>query len=320
MELELWARTYDCFGGLPSAAAFSHWLLEGAGEFGPAIRAVEITFCFPHPGPPRKTLEELFTRYHQYRCTLPRVVFRRSRERVTIEVASDVLNGRGHLHRTPLTLEQFQCLAVELVAALGLLRQRVKPKDEFRLEAFVAHCDEALQRLPRTSEQLQRLQESAEVARAAHLESLSAWEKLGIDFRDFHPAARALLDDPWFWDCADDFAPHGNDTGADLLEDYAGWLRRCPQGDPLKFLAHLFKRWGFTPEADREVADEAAVALAFAELKHRGACRPAAADLALQALERQRRTAEAATGWAHRAERLRAVERLSAKLRGSPKG
>jgi hypothetical protein len=35
-----------------------------------------------------------------------------------------------------------------------------------------------------------------------------------------------VLDDPFFWQEADDFAPHGNDTGADLLADYRPWRRR----------------------------------------------------------------------------------------------
>jgi uncharacterized protein YfeS len=206
----------------------------------------------------------------------------------------------------------------ETIAALGLLRERLTEKDDFKLEAFLSHCRKAQLRLPSTAEELAGLAEESEKRQATRYAVMSPWERLGIDWRDFHPDARSILDEPFYWECSNDFAPNGNDTGADLLADYRKWLRRNPAGDPIAFYHHLIHRWGFPPEPssdiDRTVADEAAVALAFAELKLRADCRPAVAALARGAIQRQREQAIAAVNWPHKKERLKSLDMLEAKL------
>jgi uncharacterized protein YfeS len=126
------------------------------------------------------------------------------------------------------------------------------------------------------------------------------------------------LNDPFFWEQTNEFAPHGNDTGADLLSDYRNWLKRNPTGEPMDFYKNLMTRWGFalnSPDSTgRFVMDEAAVALAFAELKLRGECRPDVSDLARQATDRQRQEALQAIDWPHREDRLRSLDLIQAKL------
>jgi uncharacterized protein YfeS len=147
---------------------------------------------------------------------------------------------------------------------------------------------------------------------------MSPWERLGIDWRDFHPNARRILDDPFYWEEANDFSPHGNDTGADLLSDYRTWSSAHPAGDPLAFLRGLVASWGFAVDSTdptfRAVSDEAAVALAFAELKIRGVCRPAVAEFAKQAVQRQREQALQVADGPVRQDRLRSLEMIRAKL------
>jgi uncharacterized protein YfeS len=147
---------------------------------------------------------------------------------------------------------------------------------------------------------------------------MSPWERLGIDWRDYHPDARKVLDDPFYWESVNDFAPNGNDTGADLLASYRKWHRRNPSGDPIAFYQQLLRRWGITVEPSNEIdqsaMDEAAVALAFAEFKIRADCRPAVAALARAAIVRQRQEAIEAVDWPHKDERLKALELIEAKL------
>jgi uncharacterized protein YfeS len=147
---------------------------------------------------------------------------------------------------------------------------------------------------------------------------MSPWERLGIDWRDFYPDARKILDDPFYWEEANDFSPHGNDTGADLLSDYRRWLGRHPSDDPLDFYHNLIAQWGVSPDDTdpfiRSALDEAGVALAFAELKLRANCRPSAATLARQAVQRQREEALLAKDWPHREDRLKSLELIEAKL------
>jgi hypothetical protein len=70
-------------------------------------------------------------------------------------------------------------------------------------------------------------------------------------------------------------------------------------------------------EEGRHVHDEAAVALAFAELKLRGKCRAAVAALARAAMQRQRQEALADVQWPHREDRLRSLELLEANSRAA---
>ena len=334
MQLYVMARTYNTYGGDPTLSLIGDFLLGEAADFGPALSELTITFHFPHTGQARRTLEQSFADFHECRRSLPKVTFRSKRRQASIDVASELLDGKDidvaseHLHskdtdwerRRGLSLPLFKAGVVETVGALQLLRTRLTAKDDFGLEAFLAHCDKAQMRLPSTAEQLAAFAEETRRARAVRNAAMSPWEQLGIDWRDYHPDARRILDEPFYWECGNDFAPHGNDTGADLLEDFRKWRRRNPSADPLTFHRELIRSWGFQSEPssdlERTVMDEAAVALAFAEFKIRADCSPAVVTLAREAIERQRKQAMEATNWPHREERLKTLEMLDAKLPG----
>ena len=146
---------------------------------------------------------------------------------------------------------------------------------------------------------------------------MSPWELLDIDWSDWHPDARRILDDPFYWEISDDFALHGTH-----------WLRpRCGLSTVVSQGAGResnrvsrcgsLRRWGFAEdqgENARVVRDEAAVALAFAELKLRAACTGEVLGRACEAMRRQRQVALAAVDWPHREDRLRRLDMLEAKL------
>lgn len=323
MKVEVWARNYNTFGCLPSAETLCHLFRFDAADFGPAVRTIEVTLLFPHPGPPLKTLEEIFANYHRYReQTLPKVIFRRSRETVVVEIASSLLDGKDWNKVRTLSPEQFRGAAEEIVAAMRLLRKTVKSKDDFRLDDFLTHSEAALRRLPQTEAELASLTAEAAAAAERMRAAASPWDALDIDWRDFHPSARTLLDDPFFWDCADEFAPHGNDAGTDLLEDYPKWLKRNPNEDPLEYHLALLDSWGYDPTSNVELLrsefQDAAVALAFAELKRRGSCRQSAQELALEVLDEQQKEAEDARDWEHREARLAAIAKNRVALQQAP--
>ena len=295
MEFYVMVRTYNTYGGHSTLSLVSDFLLGDADRFGSAVSELTVTFHFPHSGPARSTLEGMYADFHANRLSLPKVVFRRKRGQATIDIASELIDGKDWERVRGLSLPLFKAAVAETIAALGLLRKRLTARDDFNLEAFLAHCSEAQSRLPPTVEGFAAFAEECKRRQAARYAAMSPWERLGIDWRDFHPDARRILDDPFYWECSNDFAPNGNDTGADLLADYRKWLRRNPSGDPTMFYQQLIRRWGFPTESssdlERTVTDEAAVALAFAEFKLRADCRPAVAALARAAIHRQRQQA-----------------------------
>ncbi|MCW8130920.1 MAG: hypothetical protein KIS92_11260 [Planctomycetota bacterium] len=149
------------------------------------------------------------------------------------------------------------------------------------------------------------------------------WDNLAEDWSEYHPNARQLLDDPFYWDSCHDFSPHGNSTGADLLELYRPWLKQHPHGEPLNFYLDLLGVWGILGAEKTtltgEIEDEAMVALAFAEIKLRGICEPTISNMAQAALQRQRQKAIAAVDWKHREERLKRLAQFAEKLKSFDK-
>lgn len=319
LEFYVMARTYNSYGGHSTLSMIPGFLLTDAPDFGRAISELTVTFHFPTSGPPRKTLEQHYANFHANRLELPKVVFRRSREKASIDVASKLMDGSDWETRRGLSLPLFTAAVKETVAALPLLKTRLTAKDEFSLDALLTHCERRDASLPTTDEALAQLKTALDQKRAAIRAAMSPWERLDIDWRDYHPNARQILDHPFFWEGANDFSPHGNDTGADLLSDYRSWLKRNPTGEPLDFYRNLITQWGFSLDsADstaRAVIDEAAVALAFAEFKLRGECRPTVSELARQATGRQRQEALQAVDWPHREDRLKSLDLIQVKLR-----
>jgi uncharacterized protein YfeS len=312
------ARTYNGYGGHVTLSLIPDFLLLNGANYGPALAELTICMHFKTNGPPRKTLESMYADFHASRSTLPKVVFRRSRQTAQIDVSSDLIDGCDWEAKRGLSLSLFRAGVDEVLSALKLLKMRLTPKDDFRLDEFISHCEKQRQLLPATDGELADLQKRIRERKAATRAAKSPWELLGIDWRDFHPNARSVLDDPFFWDCGNDFSPNGNDTGADLLEDYRAWLRHHPKEDPLQYLKVMSRRWGMSLDGDAvtdiEVLNEAAVGLAFAEFKLRGTCRRSAAEFALKAVERQRKEAIAAVDWSHRDDRLKSLDAIETKL------
>lgn len=318
LDFYVMARTYNSYGGHATFSLIPDFLLADAPLFGTAIAELTVTFHFATSGPPRSTLENLYAKFHADRLKLPKVAFHRSRGKMSIDVASNLIDGSDRELYRGVSLPLFRRAITETVEALRLMRSRVTKGDDFNLDAFLSHCLHCEELIPRDEEAMATLTTELMQRRAAVRAAMTPWERLGIDWRDYHPDARRILDDPFYWEQANDFSPHGNDIGADLLSDYRDWLRRQPSGNPLDFFKSLMTGWGFSPNsADpiiRSALDEAAIGLAFAELKLRAQCHPSVATFAREALRRQRQVALAAPESPCRDDRLRSLELIEAKL------
>ena len=118
-----------------------------------------------------------------------------------------------------------------------------------------------------------------------------------------HPNAQSIFSEEWYWDAIDDYAPFGNDTGADTLYFYSREVSRNPtlRGD--RILDSLLHSWDMNPrwEATDEDAvakvlevepygidtsDDAAIAIAFAQILLFGAVEEESRDRALGAVAR----------------------------------
>lgn len=320
MDFYVMVKSHDCYGSHTTLSRIGAFLLKRGDQFGDAIREIVVTLHLRDSGPARKTLEPLLERHNQYRATLPKIAFRRAKGKLEVDIASELMDGKEWIPSSKLSLPLFSGGVDEVVQAMGLISKRLKRADDFRFEAFINQCNAAKTDIPKTEGLLQELAKELEAMELAKRDAKSPWEKLGIDWEDFHPDARGILDETFFWDCSNDFSPNGNDTGSDLLSDYRDWLKRHKDGKPIPFLEDLAKKWGYGSMSamDDDVLCEACVGLAFADIKLRATCDRDARQHALQAIERQRTHAQDAKDWPHRDERLDALNKIETKLQQTP--
>jgi len=316
MNFYVMVKSHDCYGNHTTLSPIGSFLLKDGDKFGEAVREIVVTLYLRDSGPARKTLKPLLEMHNQYRATLPKITFRRAMGKLEIDLASELMDGREWEPSPRLSLPLFSRGVDEVVHALGLMSKRLKRTDDFNFEAFINQCEAARKNIPESEDLLQDLAKELEAIEQARRTLMSPWEKLGIDWEEFHPDARGILDDAFFWDSLDDFSPNGNDTGSDLLSEYRGWLKRHKNGKTILFLESLAKKWGYESmnAMDDDILCEAYVGLAFADVKLRAACDQDMRQLALQAIERQRARAQAANDWPLREERLKALERIEARL------
>ncbi|WP_193611679.1 hypothetical protein [Nocardioides lijunqiniae] len=224
--------------------------------------------------------------HEQERQKGPSLVFRRSARRVRVRVVSRLseLDVFGSEPR-PAT---FATAAREIVDGLEPLRQRATKGDDLDVATLLAHLEARLAQLPETDEDLHTTLAPLVAERLERWAALSPWDVVDVDWSLYAPEARTLLDDPFFWDPADDEAPHGSDTGADVLAEF---LDQRPR-DPLAFLESQATGWGFDSLAELgreepEEHDTLIVAAAFAQLKVTARIDSTLGEMAMEALGRR---------------------------------
>ena len=304
MEFFFFSRWHNKYGGSNVYSPIGDLLELRLDQYGEAIQTFDFeaylrnaTYkCF-------HMMLDLYEQHHEYLTKLPKVAFHRKRKKLTIEFESKVMTAEEEESRS-WTVETINSAAREFAAILPLIEKRLKKSDDFDYARFTADATRLLAQGFASQEDVEAVCAEAKAKRQAEQAKKSWWEREDMDWDKFDPTARTILDEPFYWDCGDDFAPHGNDTGADLLTDYRKWARRHLGEPPMTFLNRLFAEWGITPidwnvtaenevrklaetkDMELSVSNEAIIALAFAVLKVKGECPGDISDLALKALQR----------------------------------
>ncbi len=226
-----------------------------------------------------------------------------------------------------LSPSQFREQVAELAGHVEAQADRLRKRSGADVGSLLASMRALEARVPRSQPEFLAFLSDAARAGDERQARLPWWEQLGVRWERWHPAARERLQDRLFWEEEDDVAPHGNDTGADLLGLYR--RRRARASGGVVFLDALMRRWGIATawrgrppeewtdgdETSIVIWDEAAIALAFAQIKVDGACEADVRARALEAIERQAGDAAGARfGWAQRPRRVEKLQRLRAVL------
>lgn len=296
MKLTLLENTFNSYGGSwilrPLVSVFE---LE-AKSFGTAIEEIQLTICFPNSlsfasQSVHRSMASSYDNFQKYLSELPKRNFFRKKKILSITSPSNFASAE---QIKPTTKEEYAIRNAKYfyeynIRALDLLTQEVKAcrakfkkTDDFDFLAFVNWLESIKNKIPTDKTDADQLIEAWQKQRKSTFEKLSEWEKLGLDWDEFHPKARKLLTDPRLWDIGHDFSPNGNDTGADILEmvreirDKKSFLKDGGK----KFYESTWDEWGFaTPSqswpddsTDYHVHRELIVGLAFALIKLKGEC------------------------------------------------
>jgi uncharacterized protein YfeS len=264
-------------------------------DFGTAFDCIRIDLHFRHEGPPPGPFGPTdIARYHAYLETFPKITLRTKAKRIDALWAMSLSFEAFAPGQAP-SVTGFEQLSAEVLLALEAIRPRVTKNRDLRFAPLIAKVQATIAAVPREEEAFRaRIAEarSSACARELAIRAADPWAALAIDWTAYHPSARALLDDPFFWDPADDHAPVGNDTGADILESYRSWRRRRKKdvAGAVALVEEVLEEWGMREtggEKDRLVRDEAFIALAFAQAMLDGTITSDVASRALAAIDRQ---------------------------------
>lgn len=186
----------------------------------------------------------------------------------------------------------------EVANALATTPPMLKPS-AFDWAAFVAWFRSLRSELPTTLEDIEAADAAGHAAAQARRGAMDPWALLDIDWNAFHPDARILLPDPFFWSGDDDFAPHGNDEGFDVLAQ----LRKSQRTERITEITFAALAQQFEHPSEYEIAKtddidttrylEFMVAVAFGHIKLQGFCPKWLSDKALAAMKYEIATLDA---------------------------
>lgn len=242
------------------------------------------------------------------------VRFDAKQRKLTVRWISETLDAEtvSGTHLKNITVPIYQAVFDDTIGALRHALAPGRKPVSFDREPFFAHLAAERARTFCSDEALRAYLRHASAVRDERHTAKSPEERLNEDAEGFHPKARGILDDPRDWSCDDEFSPHGNDAGADILNNWPAFRKMSlaqagramefpPLSDDLE--DHLWKEWVDT-----------ALGLAFGHVKKSGQCpaRIAAATRDLLAREFARNKARVA--WEHRQEWERRLARYDRKL------
>lgn len=256
------------------------------GDYGASVRSVAISVYFQRRLRPGQTPSGAVITANAWLAKLPQTTFRKSERQLEVSAPSGAPESQGGRP----AMEEVRQAAEDVASAVGSLRRGKRKYDDFDVVRFVADATEILSNLPETYAEIASMSDVAIAKRFAEFAALDPWDRLGVDWSKYAPNARAILDDPFYWDEANGLSPHGSDTGADVLRGFRVWNRRHPTDSPCEFVERTLTNWGISPidwtidDAERtqalrsaepirlRVCDETAIAATFAAIKVRGSC------------------------------------------------
>jgi uncharacterized protein YfeS len=304
MKVRVLAKSSNIYSGGMPASLVGDYLESGLTDYGGAVIEIDVLIAF-RSGP--KWASEVHPEFHyKYLPSLPITRFIRKKARMDIQYESKASGATFLGRRRFPSAGFFSKVLHEMAENLHLIDNRLKKSDDFDLTRFHADVARLVANAPRSDRGLKLLYNKFGNEQITRFAAMGPWERLGVEWEEYHPSARSLLNDPFFWSEADSNSPHANDSGADLLNAFKEWNKKHPNRPAHQMARRLLKDWeaggmdlrlvkaaavASIFEEDSfvlQTADEVMIAIAFAAVKLRGCCDRETRELALLAIARER--------------------------------
>lgn len=283
-------------------------------EFGADITSIFVTAYFLPGINPSGEQEEIFLDLYKNSISdLPKYTYYREQKQLKIKYLSKHLadDVERKLFQPPPNLDPHGtrgCKRLvkylqELKAVLVDIGPELNQQCDFAWKKLAEHIEDKLCNPPE--------RDSALIELANHKSGTNGPMPEDAEFKFYennsHPLAKEKLQDPFYWEIADDLAPIGNDTAADALSNFWPWRDTAGFLPTLWFVKEEFVHWGYSREQlnqvlvgaweDRtesskyhlaaNVFDALVVAIAYGQFMKEGCVDLELREEALKALDRQ---------------------------------
>ena len=286
MKLQLPKSTFNCYGGGCEYSPLFALVEMSDEDFGQGLTSITMTLHHRSKLPfskqsANKSLKPLYDEFEQKLSGLPRRRFLRKKGALNLDVLAEFASAE----ETEEAEESGEILIDWLPNVLELLvsemqhcRKKFKSSDDFQIDKFIDFLSGLHDKLPNTKKAARKMDSEWFEYATQEQKERSPWDKLGIDFGDYHHSAKLVVNDPRLWSLGHDFSPNGNDNGADLLTIFRRQKSRIKKNGGHAFLKKMARDWGFDVECEPNdsieyrIKREVVVGLAFAFMKSYSYC------------------------------------------------
>lgn len=296
MKLEVNVMTSYSHSSEVSLDLVGDYLEMNMSDCGEAIDKIEVSVYFENG-----SLENTKTSDPEYNTqleSLPSRIYIAKKKKIEIEYLTRTGTAKHVADEDPPEFDFFtnnemelfrfgaQEIGIELISIKDLIFESI----DFDVDKFVKKIETSLEILPTSNDEFIKLQEQISAFRQVKYDYMDEWDLLDIEWDEYFSHAKELLNDPFFWDCLNDFSPNGNDTGADVLEFYKELREEGSRDSGMTFFDELMEEWDvkIPPSPEDEFSwhtyHEAIVGLAFSQIKVEGSCDKEIFDKAISSI------------------------------------
>lgn len=298
MKFEMIGWTAECAGRSATFSPIGDTLDSHLSEYGESVQSILVIAFVP------AEIGTLTAEEKKSFGKLPKITFRRQKRHIEIRFLSSTVTAQFEGVEATEDSGRSNAAMPEVAAALAGIESKLKATDDFDFSAFYGDVCELLRKPFASVQDLQEARSASREKEEGSIPTADSWESPDVDWDhpEYHSKARSILDRPFYWSRGAPFAPHGSDTGSDVLTMYEARIRGTRKG-AVGFFKQILNEWDL-PEIDwsrkdnREtqmssrsnetkyrVASQVALAAAFAEIKYRAKCSREMAEIAIHAVE-----------------------------------